>query len=78
MMCERCGSQSVEITQEMTGSKISTKGPGCLWSIGRLILIFLTLGLWLIVGKRKATSHTRYSYQSVGICQKCAYKFNIV
>lgn len=74
MECKKCGSLDLNVTQEQTGGKMRTKNVGCLWSIGRMTLIVSTLGLWLLVGSRKETSHTSFKHQIVAICQNCGNK----
>lgn len=77
MRCPKCNSRNICITNEQFSCKTKKKGRGCLWSIGRLILIVITCGVWLIFGKRKETTKTTFSFRTVGICQNCGNKFNI-
>lgn len=77
MVCKKCKSENVLVTSEQTSSKTSAKGNGCLWSIGRGMLILCTCGLWLLVGKHKGTGKTNYKNQTVCICQNCGYKWKI-
>lgn len=72
--CNSCGKPDLVFSQEQSTSKMRTKGTGCLWSIGRLFLIVLTFGLWLIIGKRAATSHSEHNYRRYSICQSCGHK----
>lgn len=74
MVCKKCGSNNMNIIQEQVGGKVRTKNTGCLWGIGRMILIVCTLGLWLLVGSRKETSHISFKHQVVAICQNCGNK----
>jgi hypothetical protein len=75
MVCPKCGSENVLITSEQISAKTSKKGKGCLWGLGRLLLIVCTLGLWLLIGKHKGASKTKYQNQTVAICQKCGNKW---
>lgn len=77
MKCSKCGSSNVIVSSEQVGAKTRTRKNGCLWGIGRAILICCTLGLWLIVGKRKATSTTSFNSITVAICQNCGHKWQV-
>lgn len=77
MTCPKCKSETVTITSEPITGKTKTNRMGCLWSFGRFCLIFCTLGLWLLVGKRKETGKTKYKNQTVGICQTCGHKWKV-
>jgi len=77
MTCPKCNSQNVNVTAEQTGGKTSIKKSGCLWSLGRLFMIVITCGLWLLVGKRKGTGRTKFKYRTVAICQSCGYRWNV-
>ncbi len=75
--CPRCGSNNVHITSEIANDKSRHRSTGCLWGIGRAILVVCTCGLWLLIGKRKGTSKTKYTYNTVAICQNCAHRWNV-
>lgn len=77
MICPRCGGLNVTVTVEQTAAKTRTRSTGCLWSLGRLFLIIITCGLWLLVGRRKRTSTTKFYSRTVGVCQNCGNKFYI-
>ena len=77
MKCIKCGSENVLIQTEQCNAKTKTRKTGCLWSIGRACLIVCTLGLWLIIGKRKATSNTHFVNCTVAVCQNCGNKWEI-
>lgn len=77
MTCPKCGSENINIVLEQTRAKTSTRGNGCLWGIGRLFLVILTCGLWLLVGKHRGTSNTKFSNQKVALCQNCGYKWSV-
>ena len=77
MKCPTCGSENVTITSEQVRGTARVRRTGCLWTLGRWMLILCTCGLWLLVGKRKETSHMEYTYQTVGICQVCGNRWNI-
>jgi predicted Zn-ribbon and HTH transcriptional regulator len=70
MICPRCKSDKVNVVMD-TAQTI--KKAGCLWSLGRAILIICTLGLWLLVPRR--VGHTKS--KAVGLCQSCGYKFDV-
>ena len=69
--CPNCGSHNINIQIVQNGMKTSTKGNGCLWEVGRILLIICTCGLWLLVGKHAATSTTTMNTSKVHICQNC-------
>ena len=71
--CPNCGSNNINIQIIQGGMQTSTKGNGCLWSLGRTCLILCTCGLWLLVGKHAATSKTNVTTRKVHICQNCGH-----
>lgn len=75
MVCPKCKSENVLVTTEQVAAKTHTKRNGCLWSIGRGMLILFTCGLWLIIGKHKETGNTKYKNKTVCICQNCGKKW---
>lgn len=77
MFCPKCGSENVAITSEQVNAKTSKKGNGCLWGLGRLLLIVCTFGLWLLIGRHKGTGRTKFENQTVAICQKCGNKWTV-
>jgi DNA-directed RNA polymerase subunit M/transcription elongation factor TFIIS len=77
MICPKCGSEKVNIQMVQTGAKSSTKGKGCLFTLGRWLLIICTLGLWLLLGKKKAKTKTKFENQKVAICQNCGNTWNV-
>ena len=77
MVCPKCNGNNVNVTTEQTGGKTRTRGMGCLWTLGRWMLIICTLGLWLLIGKRKKTSTTTFVNQTVAICQSCGNKWKV-
>lgn len=77
MKCPKCGSENVNVTTEQTNSRTRTKRTGCLWGIGRAMLIMCTCGLWLLVGRRKETGKTAFVNKTVAICQSCGNKWYI-
>ena len=74
--CPKCGSQNVSFQVIQTGAVTNTKRKGCLFSLGRLVLIVCTCGLWLLFGKKKEKSTTRYLNKKVAICQKCGHQWD--
>ena len=77
MTCPKCESENVNITLEMVESETGMKKAGCLWGIGRFFLIICTGGLWLIIGKRKATLKTKFKNKKIAICQNCGHKWKV-
>ena len=77
MKCVKCGSENVTITMQQVGGKTRTKKMGCLWSIGRWLLILCTCGLWLLLGRRKSTSNTKFKNVKYAICQECGHSWKI-
>lgn len=77
MVCPKCGSENVLVTNEQTSAKTKGKNMGCLWSIGRACLIVCTCGLWLLVGRRSRTDKTKFVNKTVAICQNCGNKWVI-
>lgn len=70
MVCPKCGSANVNIVMD-TAQTI--KKSGCLWGIGRTILILCTFGLWLLVPKR--VGHTKSN--AIALCQSCGNKWGV-
>lgn len=77
MVCPKCKSENVNVTTEQVSAKTKGKSMGCLWSMCRIFLIICTCGLWLLVGKRKSTSKTKFKNSTVAICQNCGHKWNV-
>ncbi len=73
--CPKCGSTNVSFQIIQTGAVTSTKKKGCLYSIGRLILIVCTCGLWLLFGRKKEKSRTTYTNEKAAICQNCGHQW---
>lgn len=73
MKCPHCGSTSVSVT--MVQSSGRTRKRGCLFGIGRLFLIIVTCGLWLLVGKTK--SKTNFQNHKEAICQNCGKSWRV-
>ena len=77
MKCPKCGSEHVNVQLEQVIAKTKNRGKGILWVLGRLMLIILTCGLWLLIGARKGTSKTKFKNRKVAICQECGHSWNI-
>lgn len=75
MTCPKCRSEDVNIQIIQTGGKTRTKRMGCLYGIGRGLLIVCTCGLWLLFGKKKSTSKTSFRNEKVAVCQRCGHQF---
>lgn len=76
MKCPKCGSENINFQLVQTGAKTKSNKRGCLWEIGRLFLIVCTLGLWLVVGKSKGKSKTKFKNEKMAICQSCGHTWN--
>ena len=71
MTCPKCSSTNVNVQIVQTGSTTDTKKKGCLFTLGRLLLIVCTGGLWLLFGKKAAKSKTTVSNEKRALCQTC-------
>ena len=69
MNCKKCGSENIQVVQ----GNSSTHGKGILFSLGRLVLIVFTCGLWLLIGKRKGKVKTK----TRAVCMNCGNKWDI-
>lgn len=69
MICNNCKSSNTRI--ELVQDKMKHKSSGALAKIGRIFLIIYTLGLWLLVPKRKGTS--KIKNKKVLICNNCGH-----
>lgn len=77
MKCPKCSSENVTVTTEQLSAKTKGRNVGCLWTVCRWTLILCTCGLWLLIGKRKSTSKTKFKNSTVAICQNCGYKWTV-
>jgi len=77
MICSKCGSENVSIQIIQIGASSSTKGKGCLFTLGRWLLIICTFGLWLIFAKKKAKTKTKFKHKKVAICQNCGEEWDM-
>lgn len=77
MICKKCGSANVTVTREQVSAKTKTKHAGLLRGLGRLFLVICTVGLWLLVPRRKSNSKTQFKNSTVCICQDCGYSWQI-
>ena len=77
LRCASCGSCNVQISIVQTGAKTNTRNASLSSRIGRLLLIYLTAGIWLLVTKRKTQSKTKYTNQKMAVCQNCGYSWNV-
>ena len=75
-VCPKCGSTNISYQVIQTGAVTSTKNKGCLFGIGRMILIICTLGLWYLFGKKKSKSKTKFTNKKVAICQNCGHQWD--
>jgi len=73
MNCPKCKSSNVNV-QVITES-MRTRNRGCLWTLGRMILIVCTFGLWLIIGSAKSKSKMQNHKEA--ICQNCGYSWKV-
>lgn len=81
MTCPKCGSSniSIQIEQVSSKTKTKTKKKGCLFKLGRAMLICCTFGLWKLFGKKDSTSKsgTKIKNQKIAICQDCGKSWKI-
>lgn len=77
VICPNCSSENVQVTIEQISAKTKNKGNGCLWAIGRSLMIIFTLGLWKLIGARKGSAKTKFKSNTVAICQNCGNKWTI-
>ena len=77
MTCPRCGNQNVNVQLVQMGARTSTKKKGCLYGIARFLLICCTGGLWLLFGKKKATSKTVFAHAKQAVCSNCGHSWTI-
>lgn len=71
LKCSVCRSENIKVEVVQVSGKTRNKGNGCLWSIGRGMLIMCTFGLWLLVGKRKGIGKTTFVNEKHAVCQSC-------
>lgn len=76
MVCKKCESENVSIQMVQTSAKSKTKGKGCLFTLGRWVLIICTCGLWLIFAKKKARTKIQFKNEKIAICQACGFEWN--
>ncbi len=77
LRCARCGSNNVQVSMVQTGAKTNTRNASLSSRIGRLLLIYLTAGIWLLVTKRKTQSKTKFINQNMAVCQNCGYSWKV-
>lgn len=77
MNCPKCKSENVNVTLEQTSAKTKIRRMGCLWAMGRWMLIMCTFGVWLLIGKRKETGDIKFKNKTIALCQNCGYKWGI-
>ncbi|MCL2708218.1 MAG: hypothetical protein FWF03_03780 [Defluviitaleaceae bacterium] len=75
--CPKCGGSNISYQIVQTGSTTKAKSAGCLWSLGRAVLVICTCGLWLIIGKRRGTGTTSVFNKKMAICQSCGKSWNV-
>ena len=75
-VCPKCGSTNISYQVIQTGAVTSTKNKGCLFGIGRMLLIICTFGLWYLFGKKKSKSKTKFTNKKVAICQNCGHQWD--
>lgn len=77
MKCPKCGSENVNIQMIQEGATSKTRNKGCLYSLGRGLLILCTLGLWCIFGKKKSKTKTTFKNKKVAVCQNCGNEWDV-
>lgn len=73
--CPVCYSHNITYQVTQTNAKTSTKGNGCLWGLGRAMLVLCTCGLWLLIGPHISSSNTSISTRKTAICQNCGHSW---
>lgn len=77
LKCPKCGSDNVNVQFVQTGANTSTKGKGCLFTLGRWMLIICTLGLWLVFAKKSSKSKTKYKNEKQAVCSSCGHSWKV-
>ncbi len=77
LRCARCGSNNIQVSMVQTGAKTNTRNASLSSRIGRMLLIYLTAGIWLLVTKRKTQSKTKFINQKMAVCQNCGYSWTV-
>lgn len=77
MVCPRCGSSNISIQIMQSAAKTHTRGTGFMQWFFRPLLIVCTAGLWLLIGKRKSTSKTKFKNEKLAICQNCGKSWKV-
>ena len=71
LRCNNCGGTNVQVSMVNSAMDTRNRGRGCLWRLGRTLLIVFTFGLWLVVGKSKGKSKTKIKSTKTAVCQTC-------
>lgn len=77
MICPKCKSENVSVSNQMNDLKTKEKKKGLLHGILRLTLIMFTCGLWLLVPSQRGSSRSNISYTKVAVCQNCAHSWKV-
>jgi len=77
MTCSKCESENVTVSMNQVSGKTKTKNVSILAKLGRWTLIIFTMGLWILIPKRKATSNTKFKTEKLAICQDCGNSWKI-
>lgn len=73
MNCPRCGSDKVTVQVVTDSSRVRKRG--CLWGLGRMLLVVCTCGLWLLIGKSKEKVNVQNHKEA--ICQNCGNSWTV-
>lgn len=73
MSCPRCRGTNVQVT--MVTDSMRNRNRGCLWTLGRWMLIICTCGLWLLIGRSAGKSNMQSHKEA--ICQSCGYSWKV-
>ena len=73
MKCPKCGGTNVSV--QIVTDSMRTRNRGCLWTLGRMLLIVCTFGLWLIIGSSKSKSKMQKHKEA--ICQTCGHSWKV-
>lgn len=76
MKCKQCGSKNVTVKMERETTGAVVKKVSLLRKLGRLTLIMLTCGFWLLVPKKKETHKNTYRTYKKCTCRECGAVWN--
>jgi len=75
--CVKCGNTNISYQVVNTQMGTRNRARGCLWALGRWMLIICTCGLWLLVGRSKGKSNTTIKTETQAVCQNCGNRWTV-